>query len=153
MELLLIEDDRCAQAIFAKAVDRVNDEMHNHLTCAHSLHEAREKSEIADCIFIDLGLPDAGPSATMQYVRDTCRRKAVVVFSSTDDEKIIAECAELGVGFITKKCFGSNQVDRLKVEIIRAQAFLAQKQRIEAKERERIRLLTESAKALGCNVQ
>lgn len=140
--LLLVEDDRSAQAVFSAAVDRVNQEMHNKLNCVNTIEEAKEVLEGADILIVDLSLPDSNPQDTMDFVRKTCATKPVIVFSGTHDQSIIAECGKLGVGFITKACFNCGQVDRLFVELIRAQGALAGK-------RERRELLVDSAKALG----
>lgn len=153
MELLLLEDSRSAQTVFASLVDQANAELHSHLKCVGTMAEARPLLEKADVIAVDLSLPDSDPQKTMDFVRDICIEKPVIVYSATQDEAIIEECGRLGVGFITKACFSCTQVDRLVAEIVRARGALKAKQEENKRKEERGRLLTESAKALGCNVQ
>jgi CheY-like chemotaxis protein len=108
--ILMVEDDDGHARLIERNIRRagvMNEIVHapDGTTALHHLSEAVRTQERAFLVLLDLNLPDMSGTAIIEHMKSTAglRRFPVIVLTTTDDEREIQRCYDLGANvYITK---------------------------------------------------
>jgi CheY-like chemotaxis protein len=108
--ILMVEDDDGHARLIERNIRRagvMNEIVHapDGTTALHHLSEAVRTQERAFLVLLDLNLPDMSGTAIIEHMKSTSglRRFPVIVLTTTDDEREIQRCYDLGANvYITK---------------------------------------------------
>jgi CheY-like chemotaxis protein len=108
--ILMVEDDDGHARLIERNIRRagvMNEIVHapDGTTALHHLSEAVRTQERAFLVLLDLNLPDMSGTAIIEHMKSTAglRRFPVIVLTTTDDEREIQRCYDIGANvYITK---------------------------------------------------
>ena len=108
--ILMVEDDDGHARLIERNIRRagvMNEIVHapDGTTALHHLSEAVRTQERAFLVLLDLNLPDMSGTAIIEHMKSTVglKRFPVIVLTTTDDEREIQRCYDLGANvYITK---------------------------------------------------
>jgi CheY-like chemotaxis protein len=108
--ILMVEDDEGHARLIERNIRRagvMNEIVHapDGTSAMHHLSEAARMQDRAYLVLLDLNLPDMSGTAIIEHMKSTpgLRRFPVIVLTTTDDEREIQRCYDLGANvYITK---------------------------------------------------
>lgn len=133
--VLVVEDNRADARLLAEILAEVPGQPFV-LTTAESLAAALPLADEADVILLDLSLPDAHGSMTVERMVATARTKPIVVLTGTDDEHAATEALKSGAqDYLLKAEMSASNVARsIKYAIARKRTEAAEVARAKSDE-------------------
>lgn len=115
MKILVIEDDHSSFEILRLQCSKLGI-LEENITHVSNLQKAKEliSSNLKDfdVIFLDLRLPDAYEILSLEFIQSHPGHK-IVIYSGTDDDKLIFDCMKSGaVHFLSKNGFSLKDLKR-----------------------------------------
>jgi serine phosphatase RsbU (regulator of sigma subunit) len=126
IELLLVEDDDGDALLVRELLAEPSSSV--EVSWVRTLADARPAATVADCVLLDLDLPDASGLDGLRRIRETAARVPVIVLTGHDDESV----GEAAVAAGAQDYLIKGQVtDRLLIRTIR---YAVQRRRAELME-------------------